>query len=271
MNRPPRNMNAALPVMPHPNVASSRPRSHVVASVPWCASAADKPPATTRPRRKGRRHRRPETTSARFRYGVRRTSEHKSSKPLEMPRRCPVVTSKRSVTKPIPAPAKAQCIGGAPVAIRGTAPELYTRRRRVHTDILVEEGCAVSRADRDMSKTPRWWTVAPPTPAEAPAAKRRTAARSRGSGALISAAVVAFVAAAFTLLFRLGRQVGQNEPGVATSGGAALVAATVGGSSDPVAKPEATPVPKDAGADAMGGAAGVRPRPSSEVFRTPGF
>src|SRR5579859_2461901 len=143
----------------------------------------------------------------------------------------------------------------------------------------------VLRDDRSTPKTPRWW-VAPPTPAEAPEAKRRTAAKSRGSVALVFAAATGFVLAALVLLYRVGRQVG--EPRIVP------VMAT-----EPVAEPPAAPVSQnlrvitwganDAGTSALaldgGGpsppeSARVAPSPTPtgpsrrraprEVFRKPG-
>jgi hypothetical protein len=139
----------------------------------------------------------------------------------------------------------------------------------------------VIRDDRSTPKTPRWWAVAPPTPAEAPQAKRRTAARSRGSTALIFAAALGFVGAALILLLRVGRQVGGYEPAVVSLA-----------PSEPAAPPsrplEAAPVatwgasgPNDAGAPSAIDA-GAKGPPTErkrgpgrhaprEVFRKPGF
>ncbi len=129
--------------------------------------------------------------------------------------------------------------------------------------------------ERQIRKTPRWWAVAPPTPAEAPQAKRRTAARSRGSIVLLLAVVAAFVVSVLLLLFRVGRQVGGVEPVVASLVGSV----PIGPSTLP--RPAAT---LDAGANAMieladaaaatSGDSGTtvgRRRPAREVFRKPGF
>jgi hypothetical protein len=117
-----------------------------------------------------------------------------------------------------------------------------------------------------MRKTPRWWAVAPPTPAEAPQAKRRTAARSRGSVVLVLAVVAAFVVSVLLLFFRIGRQVRGGEP----------VVASLAGSVAPIRPaPRAEPVrggPEVADAAPLAsGPPAVKKRPNREVFRKPGF
>jgi hypothetical protein len=126
--------------------------------------------------------------------------------------------------------------------------------------------------DQRHTKTPRWWSVAPPTPAEAPQAKRRTAARSRGSIVLVVAIVGAFVVSVLLLFFRVGRQVRGVEPVVASLVGSVPVSpvhpsvADGGARAVPIAGDDAAPagVPE-------AGAAGARSRPAREVFRKPGF
>jgi hypothetical protein len=84
--------------------------------------------------------------------------------------------------------------------------------------MLAREGSVSARDDDELAterrppKTPHWWTVGPTTPAEAPQAKRRKAARSRGTTALIGSAAIAFSVFAGMLLARIGRQVQAVEP-----------------------------------------------------------
>ena len=130
-----------------------------------------------------------------------------------------------------------------------------------------------------MRKTPRWWAVAPPTPAEAPQAKRRTAARSRGSIVLILAVVVGFVVTVLLLFFRIGRQVGGGGPG-AMSLAASVPVAPASPPPSAAPRPPADKEPVRATPDAgetdgslvqPSGTPGVRSRPTREVFRKPGF
>ena len=142
----------------------------------------------------------------------------------------------------------------------------------------------VIRDDRFTPKTPRWWAVAPPTPAEAPQAKRRTAARSRGSTALVFAAAAGFVGAALILLFRVGRQVGGYEPTVdslAPSEPAAPPPRSLEAETPPVATWGGS-ASNDTGAASAIADAGAKVAPTErkrgpgrraprEVFRKPGF
>jgi hypothetical protein len=122
----------------------------------------------------------------------------------------------------------------------------------------------VIRDDRHSLKTPRWW-ISPPTPADTPEAKRRTAARWRGSVALMMVVSTAFVVFALLLLLRVGRQVGAGEPSAAV-----LVASIPEAQS--ISLPEPAFVPEAGVPSAVPSARPVirNPRPS-EVFRTPGF
>jgi hypothetical protein len=122
----------------------------------------------------------------------------------------------------------------------------------------------VIRDERQMRKTPRWWAVAPPTPAEAPQAKRRTAARSRGSVVLILALVAAFVVTVLLLFFRIGRQVRGGEPVVASLAASIAPIRPAPPTDEPVG---GTPEAADAGTKA----APNKKRPAREVFRKPGF
>jgi hypothetical protein len=129
----------------------------------------------------------------------------------------------------------------------------------------------VIRDERQTRKTPRWWAVAPPTPAEAPQAKRRTAARSRGSIVLIVAVIGAFVVSVLFLFFRVGRQVGGGELAVASLRGSTPVAP--GSPVAPSMPVRQAPELRDAaaGAPAPSVAPSARSRPPREVFRKPGF
>jgi hypothetical protein len=128
-------------------------------------------------------------------------------------------------------------------------------------------GVRVIRDERHIRKTPRWWAVSPPTPAEAPQAKRRTAARSRGSIALILALVAAFVVSVLLLFFHVGRQVQRGEP-VALSLGVSVVQVRP----VPPAAESVPGVPEVAdAAPAASGLPAVKRRPAREVFRKPGF
>ena len=139
--------------------------------------------------------------------------------------------------------------------------------------MLGEEGCSLSPDDRH-TKTPRWWAVAPPTPAEAPEAKRRTAARSRGSIILLMVAVSAVLVFAISLLSRIGRQVGETGPTVAAPAPTVPTGNQASTLPSPVPREEETGrTTADGGTPSRGapGASSVRSRPTSEVFRRPGF
>jgi hypothetical protein len=141
-------------------------------------------------------------------------------------------------------------------------------------DVLGEAGCCVIRDERHMRKTPRWWSVAPPTPAEAPQAKRRTAARSRGSIVLVVSLATAFVVTILLLFFRIGRQVGGVAPVALSLVGSIPVAP--GSPPPPILRPDGGPPNASAAADGAVpsvpvGAPGVRRRPPRDVFRKPGF
>jgi hypothetical protein len=133
------------------------------------------------------------------------------------------------------------------------------------------------RDDQEDRRTPRGWAVAPRTPAEAPQAKRRTAARSRGSVVLVGVVAVGFVVFMLLLIMRIGKQVGAVEPAV----GSLEVSVPVASASPPraVAPPPTAvlgthPHAADAGpalSAPSGWAAGVRGKPAREVFRKPGF
>lgn len=110
----------------------------------------------------------------------------------------------------------------------------------------------------------------PPTPAEAPEAKRRKVARSRGSIALFVGVGVVFIAFTLFLLFRVGKQVGATEASVEVSASVATPAApsavaapalSVGGSADFART-------RDSATKGAGGAPNRRTR---DVFRKPGF
>jgi hypothetical protein len=119
--------------------------------------------------------------------------------------------------------------------------------------------------ERQMQKTPRWWSVSPPTPPEAPEAKRRTAARSRGSLVVMLAASIAFVVFALLMLFRVGRQVGAAEPAAGVLVSASPVVwpfASAGAPATPEAGVPSRPAP---------GASTGRNRRPPEVIRKPGF
>jgi hypothetical protein len=154
------------------------------------------------------------------------------------------------------------------------------RDRPLHARAKGAYGCAcrsgvrVIRDERHIRKTPRWWAVAPPTPAEAPQAKRRTAARSRGSIALVVSVVVAFVVSVLLLFFRVGRQVRGIEPVVASLVGSIPVAPgspTLQAPSRPDGAAQASSEMVDAGASGPVGKPGVRSPPTRDVFRKPGF
>lgn len=142
-------------------------------------------------------------------------------------------------------------------------------------DVLDEEGSSLSPDNGHSSKTPRWWAVTPPTPAEAPEAKRRTALRSKSSIILMMAAVAALLFFALSLFSRVGRQVSGTAPAAATPAAPAQVvygreALLSPGLPWEGRRNQAT---HDAGALGPGnsGAPSGRPHPSSEVFRKPGF
>jgi hypothetical protein len=128
----------------------------------------------------------------------------------------------------------------------------------------------VIRDERQMRKTPRWWAVAPPTPAEAPQAKRRTAARSRGSVVLILALVAAFVVSVLLLFFRIGRQVRGGEPVVASLAASVAPIRPAPPADEPVG---GTPEAPDAGGGrkAAPSNSSTKKRPARELFRKPGF
>ena len=120
------------------------------------------------------------------------------------------------------------------------------------------------RDDRHSHKTPRWW-ISPPTPAEAPEAKRRTAARWRGSVVLMMVVSTAFVVFALLLLLRVGRQVGAGDPT-----GAALVASIPEARSISLPEPPFLPEAGVPSTVPSGHPVIRNPRPT-EVFRKPGF
>ena len=120
------------------------------------------------------------------------------------------------------------------------------------------------RDDRHSHKTPRWW-ISPPTPAEAPEAKRRTAARWRGSVVLMMVVSTAFVVFALLLLLRVGRQVGAGDPTTAV-----LVASIPEARSIRLPEPASLPEAGVPSAAPSGRSVIRNPRPT-EVFRKPGF
>jgi hypothetical protein len=125
-------------------------------------------------------------------------------------------------------------------------------------------GVFVIRDGRHTHRVPRWW-VAPPTPAEAPQAKRRTVARWRGTVAVMMVASAAFVVFALLLLLRVGRQVGAGETTAVV-----LVASIPEAHSIDLPEPVSLP---EAGAPSVApsGRPGIRNRRPTEVFREPGF
>ena len=86
------------------------------------------------------------------------------------------------------------------------------RRARVGAK-LDSEGCVAnqnhdrSTTQHPRSKAPLRRPIVAPTPAEAPDAKRRTAARWRGAIVLMAIAAVAFAIFALLMLLRVGHQV----------------------------------------------------------------
>src|SRR5262249_30348641 len=126
--------------------------------------------------------------------------------------------------------------------------------------------------DRGKSKPPRWWAPVPPTPPEAPLAKRRSRARSQRAIALFVGGGVVFIAFTLFLLFRIGRQVA-TEPSVSAQRVSTPVATAATASA--ITEP---PEP----AQGSGGFAGTHPSTSKgaggapahrtrEVFRKPSF
>jgi hypothetical protein len=133
------------------------------------------------------------------------------------------------------------------------------------------------RDDQEDRRTPRGWAVAPRTPAEAPQAKRRTAARSRGSVVLVAVVAVAFVVFVLLLVMRIGKRVGAVEPAIGPLEVSVPVASASpprGVEPPPLAVLGTHPHAADAGPAlpvASAQVAGVRGKPGREVFRKPGF
>jgi hypothetical protein len=128
----------------------------------------------------------------------------------------------------------------------------------------------VNRDDPGMHKTPRWWSVSPPTPPEAPNAKRRTQAQWRGTVLALVAAAAAFGGFILFLLLRVGRQVGAVESAPASLV-VPVVASTEVARASSVVATESMGGTEAGAPSATGSAAPGRPRRDSEVFRKPGF